>query len=138
MPEKEKVARYIGLVFLCCGLFNLKLSAQNERIELIHANVLEYDQSTTGKIKRLIGDVQFKQGNTLLYCDSAYQFEEQNMVDAYSNVRINHNDSLQFFSKKLSYDANTRFAQLQGDVVMTDTGSSFMDIKLSMWRAING
>ncbi len=120
MPEKEKVARYIGLIFLCCGLFNLKLSAQNERIELIHANVLEYDQSTTGKIKRLIGDVQFKQGNTLLYCDSAYQFEEQNMVDAYSNVRINHNDSLQFFSKKLSYDANTRFAQLQGDVVMTD------------------
>jgi lipopolysaccharide export system protein LptA len=120
MPEKEKILRCIGLLFVCVWLFNSKLFAQNERIELVHANVLEYDQSTTGKIKRLIGDVQFKQGNTLLYCDSAYQFEEQNTVDAYSNVRINHNDSIQFYSKKLSYNANTRFAQLQGDVVMTD------------------
>ena len=120
MPEKENVLRYIGLLFICVWLFTSKLFAQNERIELLHANVLEYDQSTTGKIKRLIGDVQFRQGNTLLYCDSAYQFEEQNTVDAYSNVRINHNDSIQFYSKKLSYDANTKYAQLQGDVVMTD------------------
>lgn len=94
--------------------------AQSERIELLNANVLEYDQSTTGKVKRLIGDVRFRQGRTLMFCDSAYQFEETNRVEAYSNVHINHNDSIHFYSKKLTYEGNTKMAFLQGDVVMTD------------------
>lgn len=104
-------------------LFIFKLSVvsgQTDRIQLLHANSLEYDELKTGKVKRLIGDVSFKQQNTILYCDSAYQFEDQNKVEAYGNVRINHQDSIHFYGKKMLYDGNTKTAILEKDVRMTD------------------
>jgi lipopolysaccharide export system protein LptA len=93
---------------------------QSDKVQLLHANSLEYDEKQAGKVRRLIGEVQLKQGNTLLYCDSAYQYETENRVIAYSNVRINHNDSLQFFGNKLNYDGNTKQAILEGNARMED------------------
>lgn len=106
---------------MCLLIFSLSnVYGQTDRIQLLHANSLEYDELKTGKVKRLIGDVSFKQQNTILYCDSAYQFEDENKVEAYGNVRINHQDSIHFYGKKMLYDGNTKTAVLEREVRMTD------------------
>lgn len=74
----------------------------------------------TGKVKRLIGDVRFKQQSTLLFCDSAYQFDEENKVEAYGRVHIIHQDSIHFYGDRLIYEGNTRHAKLDGNSRMTD------------------
>lgn len=85
------------------------------KIELIFANSLEYDSKRVNA-KRLIGNVQFKHENALLFCDSAYLYEESNSIDAYSNVRITQGDSLQMFGDTLFYDGNTREAEIKNNV----------------------
>ena len=73
-----------------------------------------------GKVKHLIGDVQFRQNSTLLNCDSAYQYEETNKVEAFGRVYINHQDSIRLYGEKLTYDGNTRKAKLERNARMTD------------------
>ena len=90
------------------------------RIEIINARSLEYDQRKSGKVKKLIGDVQFKQGKTLLYCDSAFLFEDSNYVEAYQNVRINDNDSVFMYADLLKYDGDNKKARLERNVRMND------------------
>lgn len=106
-----------GIVFY---MLVLKLHAQGDKVQLIHANALEYDERQAGKVRKLIGDVQLRQSNTLLFCDSAYQYETDNRVTAFSNVRIIHNDSLKFYGNKLNYFGNTKQAILEGNAKMDD------------------
>ncbi len=107
------------LFFLCC-LGKISHAQISERIQLVHANSLDYDQRNLGRVKRLIGNVQFKQQHTILDCDSAYQYEETNRVEAFGNVHINHQDSIQLYGEKLSYEGETKKAKLEHNVRMVD------------------
>lgn len=112
-----KVKRYFFYIFCVASL---TVSAQKQTVELLHANSLQYDERKSGKVRMLFGDVQFKQQNTMLYCDSAFQYESDNKIEAFGNVRINHNDSLSFTGNKLTYYGNTRQAVLEEKVTMRD------------------
>ncbi len=90
------------------------------KVEIVSARSLEYDQRVTGKVKKLIGDVQLKQNKTFLFCDSAYLFEETNYVEAYHHVRIIHNDSIFMYGDLLKYDGNNKTARLEKNVRMND------------------
>jgi lipopolysaccharide export system protein LptA len=90
------------------------------RVEILGARVLEYDQRGSGRVKKLIGDVKFKQGKTLLYCDSAFLFEDSNFVIAYNNVRINDNDSVFVYADYLEYSGDKKLAKLERNVRMND------------------
>lgn len=111
-------ANFYFLYVLC--VVTLTVSAQKQTVELLHANSLQYDERKSGKVRKLFGDVQFKQQNTMLYCDSAFQYESDNKVEAFGNVRINHNDSLTFTGNKLTYYGNSRQAILEDNVTMKD------------------
>jgi len=71
-------------------------------------------------IRKLLGNVSFKQQDTFLYCDSAYQFLEKNEIEAFSNVRIVQSDTLVITGDHGYYDGNRRTARLTGGVVMRD------------------
>jgi lipopolysaccharide export system protein LptA len=111
--------RYLFIVFMFC-LANLSQAQKLTRVEILGARVLEYDQRGSGKVKKLIGDVKFKQGNTLLYCDSAFLFEDSNFVIAYNNVRINDNDSVFLYADYLEYSGDKKIARLEKNVRMND------------------
>lgn len=103
------------------SLFCTTLFAQNiQRIELVNADVSEFDESINAKATRLLGKVVFKHENTLMYCDSAYMYREENRIEAFSNVRINQGDTLQMTGKRLDYDGNTKLAAIFEDVIMKD------------------
>jgi len=70
------------------------------------------------KIRRLIGNVVFVQKTSTMYCDSSLFYVEENVMEAYGNVRI-VDDSVTITSKRLIYDGDTRDSQLRDDVVYT-------------------
>ncbi len=90
------------------------------KVEIIGANNFEYVKTATGTMSKLIGNVKMKHQNTLMYCDSAWLYENENKVEAFSNVKINHNDSVTITGSYLLYDGNTRKAYITKDVQMVD------------------
>jgi len=104
----------------CITLFILigfSSSAQKKsKIEILNANVLEYEELGGLKLKRLIGDVRLKHDEALMFCDSAYIYSNTNTMDAYNNVRIEQGDSLKMFGDSLKYNGNTKVAVLRGDI----------------------
>lgn len=117
----------IRLFFLCFGFVLLHspfLAAQEQskatRVDLVHAEVTRFDRSIAPDARRLIGDVKFKHEDATMVCDSAWQFIDDNRFNAYSNVHIQVNDTIEIYGDKLFYDGNTRIAELHGNVKMID------------------
>ena len=84
-----KSALFISALFLV----SLQSFSQDNVLELLPgAKTLEYDEITG--IHRLLGNVNFIYQGNVMYCDSAYYFEREKSVRAYSRVHINKNDTL--------------------------------------------
>jgi len=84
-----------------------------EQVEIVNADVLEFDENLGNGAKRLIGNCIFKQKNVMLYSDSAY-FYENNSLDAFGNVHVNQADSIHLYADLLKYDGNTKTADATG------------------------
>ncbi len=102
-------------------VFTGTIAGQTSRkINIKSANSLEFDDRVDAQ--RLVGNVIFEHDGTLLYCDSAYLFDKENRLEAYSNVRI-VGDSVVVTGQNLTYDGKTKIADIVGNVRMTDPSS---------------
>jgi lipopolysaccharide export system protein LptA len=114
-----KLTRF--LLILIFSAANLKGYAQKvTKIELLGADMLEFDQSLGNNARRLIGNVVFKQENTLIYCDSAYLYSENNSMDAFGHIHINQSDSVHIYGDLLKYNGNNKQAKILNNVRMVD------------------
>ena len=87
-------------------------------IHIEHANQLH---KTAGhEAVRLLGDVHIRHDSTHFYCDSAYYYEERNSFDAFQNVHIKVNDTVDMYSRTMVYDGDRRFAEFFNDVRLKD------------------
>ena len=93
----------------------------DSRIELLPgARELIGGEFNGVKIRKIIGNVSFRQGDAFLYCDSAYQYLDRSEVDAFSNVRVVQNDTVTITGDRGHYEGSTRTARMTGNVVMRD------------------
>jgi lipopolysaccharide export system protein LptA len=90
------------------------------QVEILNANTFEGDERLGKNVSRLLGNVQFRHEGVIMYCDSAYLYQESNSLDAFGSIRIVKGDSINVTGNLLKYNGNTRDAMLSGDVVMTD------------------
>jgi lipopolysaccharide export system protein LptA len=123
-----------NLILFILLIFDLSVYAQEEekkkkRIELINAEVLEYDESLGHKARRLIGNVIFEHEGAVMFCDSAYLYKD-NSMDAYANVRINKGDSIKLFCEELNYNGNTEYAKAKTAVKLEDREMTLYSDKL--------
>lgn len=95
-------------------------TAKKIDVEIVSAGNLELVTTDTNSFNKLIDNVELKQGETLMYCDSAYLYSAQNNVEAFGNVMIIQPDGTQTMSDYLKYTGNTKKAFLQGNVSLTD------------------
>ena len=105
--------------FLCVLFilpFGSSFAQKPKKIELLNADVLEYDEAKGAKIKKLKGNVVFKHQNAKMFCDSAYLISETNSLEAFSNVRIEEGDSLIIYGDYLNYNGNTGIAEILENV----------------------
>jgi lipopolysaccharide export system protein LptA len=89
-----------------------------KKVDLVHAEHLKSANSIADGAIRYIGNVEFKQENTLMFCDSAY-FYKNNSLDAFGHVHIQQNDSINLYGDLLKYDGNTKKALLTKNVTVT-------------------
>ena len=95
--------------------------SKSQRIELLPGTKRLIGGNFNGvEIRKLIGNVSFRQGTTLLYCDSAYQYLDKNALEAFSNVRIIQNDTITITGDRGTYDGDTRKARITGNVTLRD------------------
>ena len=93
----------------------------NKKIRVENANSLEFNEQFS-EAQVLKGNVVLSHQGTFLYCDSAYLFDKENRLEAFSNVRI-ESDTVKITGNRLTYNANEKQALINGDVVLTDPGT---------------
>jgi len=90
-----------------------------KKINLHHADLGVFDNIAGNNAQRLIGNVDAEHDGSVLLCDSAYLYPN-NSIDAFGNVHININDSLDMYGDRLYYDGNTKMAEFHDNVKMVD------------------
>jgi len=116
------------------------------QIELLSAKSIKSSQHIKAGARRLIGNVKFKQDSTIMECDSAYFYADQNMFDAFSNVHLYKigNDNVDVKSEFLRHYGNRKMASFRKNVVLRDnqvilrTDSLDYDIKRDIGYYLNG
>ena len=110
----------IGMLLLCTKPVVAQTDSTT-RIRIENANTLRYTQRDGRKVRKLLGDVRFRQKGVRMQCDSAYQFQDENRIKAFSNVYINQGDTLRLRGAFLRYNGNTRKAVMRDSVRLKET-----------------
>lgn len=112
--------RYILLLISTFFILSSIVAQQKSRVNIEHADAFKYNAKFSKDIQRLIGNVVIRQDSTLFYCDSAYINEVKNSFEAFSNVHIKVNDTVDVYSSRMLYDGNTKIAELFDSVKLVD------------------
>ncbi len=107
---------FVGLLVIFSSAFGQKKS----KVTIQHADSYRYNAKIGKDVRRLIGNVVIKQDSTLFYCDSAYINETKNSFEAFSNVHIKVNDTVDVYSLRMLYNGNTKIAELFDSVKLVD------------------
>ncbi len=118
--------RIILLLVLC--LFGLSMMQSkghrsrkikgDNRVYLIHSDVLHYDYLRNPDAQILNGHVAFKHQGARLFCDSAYFYEASNSFEAFGHVRMIQGDTLSLKSDYAYYDGNEQMAMARRNVLL--------------------
>ncbi len=113
-------------LLLCVAFFAApELNAQEppparKKIELIRADYQDFSAAIHPDAQRLLGNVVMRHEGVLMYCDSAYLYDSNNGMDAFSNVHIKQGDTLDLYGDMLEYRAETKTAEIFNNIRMTD------------------
>ncbi len=92
----------------------------SRRVKILNSDLLSFSTVNGIQLQKLIGNVKILQDSTIFYCDSAYYFEAENRIEAFSNVRVEMPDSVVMVAKRATYDGNTRIAEAFKNITLTD------------------
>ena len=91
----------------------------DERVYLIHADVLKYDLYGPEPGAQIVtGKVQFSHKGSKLWCDSAYFYEASNSVKAFGHVRFKQGDTLSLTCDRADYDGQELVMHARMNVVL--------------------
>ena len=99
------------------------MQRKKTRIHIEHYDKAVYSKSM-GDVQRLIGNVKMRHDSAYFFCDSAYFYQKTNSFNAYQNVHIIVNDSVEIFSDLLDYDGDRRFAEFFDHVKLIDDSTT--------------
>lgn len=107
-------------IFTCLAtLAQSEVVVGQTKIEILSTDELVYNQER-GRYQICRGNVRFKQDEMYMDCDSAYFYEEVNRIEAFGNIYIKQQDTLDLWGGYLEYDGDTRLAKVTKNVRMTD------------------
>ena len=108
--------------------------APDQRVYLVHADVLHYDQYRNRDAQVLNGNVHFTHAGARLYCDSAYFYEASNSFEAFGHVKMYQGDTLSLFSDYAFYDGNDQMAEARYNVVLKNRKTTLYTDSLNFDR----
>ncbi|MEX0883904.1 MAG: OstA-like protein [Cyclobacteriaceae bacterium] len=112
--------------FAFCFLPLLQVVAQSGNKENGKLEILQAEELLGGKgFDRLIEDVIMKHQNSLIYCDSAHFYGQDNLAKLFGNVKIeDQEDPVVVTSYYAEYDGNSQLAKLRNNVVLVNEGTT--------------
>lgn len=106
---------------------NCKPKVDDDRVYLVHADELMYDQTSQGFSPRnqqespqiLKGHVHFIHQGADMWCDSAYFFQNDNAMKAYGHVKFVQGDTLALTCDYADYNGQSQIMQARYNVVLS-------------------
>ena len=111
-----------------------KQKVEDNRVYLVHADQLHYDQYVNPDAQILHGHVSFRHQGATLFCDSAHFYEMTNSFEAFGNVKMYQGDTLSLFSEYAYYDGNDQMAMARRKVVLKHRQSTLYTDSLNYDR----
>ena len=106
----------LALLLLLCKPFLVRAQSSS-LLEIRSADLLEGAKG----FERLLGNVKMKHQNSLISCDSAYFFREENRAQLFGKVQIkDEEDPITTTSSYAEYDGTTKVAKHRKNVVFTN------------------
>ncbi len=114
------------------------VAEESNNVILEQCDELTFDN--TAKSSRayqvLRGNVRFRHGDALMWCDSAYFYEGENSFDAFGHVRVVQKQS-SMLADSLFYDGKTTLMQVRGSVVLNSDQLTLHTNFLDYYRGEN-
>ena len=107
------------------------------KITLEHADTLSFREAINADVHVARGNVSFKHNDAYLFCDSAYLYNQSNILEAFDNVRIEQGDSLFIYGDYLIYEGNKRLAKMRHNVRMENGDVTLFTDSLNYNRNTN-
>jgi len=126
-----------ALTFTQAKVKNRRKPAGDNRVYLLHADRLHYDQKINPNAQIASGNVSFSHNGARLTCDSAYYYEQSNSFEAFGHVKMRQGDTLQLTGDYAYYDGDDMMAIARRNVVLTHRGSKLYTDSLNYDRLYN-
>ncbi len=127
---------YLTFFALLIGQHADLFAQKKTMVQILNSDSLLFERKTGSSIKRLIGNVELEHEGIHLFCDSAYIYDDRNLVEAYNNVHIKQGDSLNLYGDHLMYKGDIRMAEFRNDVRLIDKNTTvetnFLDYDLNI------
>ncbi len=130
----KKIKHIFSLIFLALSVSALcqtpltlqeptatddKANEETKEVEILNSDVLHFEERDGKKHTKLRGNVQLKQDQMIMYCDSADLDKEENKMEAWGHVHI-QNDTVNAYSDYLNYDSKVKLLILRKNAWLTD------------------
>jgi lipopolysaccharide export system protein LptA len=112
-------------------------AGKKTQIVMEHADSTVFAKDDNPDIHIMRGNVRFRHDSAYLYCDSAYFYDKDNSLEAFSNVHIEQGDTLSIFGKYLIYEGNQNLAKMRDDVRMENRNNTLFTDNLDYDRNRN-
>ena len=86
------------------------------QIEIINADQISFNKKNNKDRQVLTGNVKTKHKNQFMSCDSAYYYENENKIEAFSEIHIWQGDTLSLKGDYLIYLGNHQLAEIEKNV----------------------
>ncbi|WP_171032492.1 OstA-like protein [Winogradskyella algicola] len=122
----------IFIITLCIS--GLSFAQEKQKITIEYAGIATSDSEIEDGALVFLRDesqqVHFIHKGVNMWCDKAVYFEDQDYIEAYSNVNMKQGDSINMVAKYIDYSGKTEIAVAKGDVVLTEPNSVLTTDKL--------
>jgi lipopolysaccharide export system protein LptA len=127
--------RFKTLLFiLCFSIVPFCFAQEKQRITIEYAGTGYTDPDIEDGAKVFLRDksqqVHFIHKGVNMWCDKAIYYEDQDYIEAFSNIILKQGDSINMVAKYLEYSGKTQLAYAKGDVVLTEPQSTLTTDKL--------
>ena len=107
---------FFALIILTLNPVLSQDTAKKKRKVNVTGKKLVHSKDMAPDVRLILGDVKITHGNVVMYCDSAYLYNDSNRVVAYDNIHIIQNDSIHLYGDYLEYEGNTGLVKVRENV----------------------
>lgn len=106
------------------GFFLLpRLSVAQNTVNIIRADSIVGGTYNGSAVQKILGDVHLQSEDMDMYADSAYKFNELDMVKAFGNIEIATGEE-NIFADTLTYYTDIDFSELRGRVIIVSDSTT--------------